>query len=132
MIDISQPLTLDEIIDKALDLCGKLPPGRDYDAQRENIADLRERLAGGRLRIAVLGQFNRGKSSFINALLRVPILPVSVLPITSVPTTIAFGEKNTCTITFSNGAMEIVVEGDREEPMLRVRVRDDGRQGGEA
>lgn len=112
MIDISQPLTIDEIIDKALDLCRALPPGRDYDARRENIADLRERLAGGRLRIAVLGQFNRGKSSFINALLRMPILPVSVLPITSVPTTIAFGEKNTCAITFSNGAQEIVTEGD--------------------
>lgn len=52
---------------------------------------LRERLQEARLQIAILGQFKRGKSTFINALLRAPLLPSAVVPATAVPTFIAWG-----------------------------------------
>jgi GTP-binding protein EngB required for normal cell division len=52
---------------------------------------LRERLQEARLQIAILGQFKRGKSTFINALLRAPLLPSAVVPVTAVPTFIAWG-----------------------------------------
>jgi len=43
--------------------------------------------------VAVLGQFKAGKSSFINNLLRKDILPVGVIPVTSVITRVYYGER---------------------------------------
>jgi predicted GTPase len=40
---------------------------------------LRERLRHSQLQLAVLGQFKRGKSTFINALLGAPLLPIAVV-----------------------------------------------------
>jgi predicted GTPase len=54
---------------------------------------LRERLRASRFHLAVLGQFKRGKSTFINALLGAPILPAAVVPLTAIPTFIAFGPR---------------------------------------
>jgi predicted GTPase len=39
-----------------------------------------ERLRHERLQLAVLGQFKRGKSTFLNALLSAPLLPMAVIP----------------------------------------------------
>jgi len=47
---------------------------------------LRDRLRQGRFHLAVLGQFKRGKSTLVNALLGEPLLPASVLPVTAIPT----------------------------------------------
>ena len=44
------------------------------------IAELQERLAEERFHLAVLGQFKRGKSTLLNALLGEPLLPAGVLP----------------------------------------------------
>lgn len=46
---------------------------------------LRERLRRSQLQLAVLGQFKRGKSTFINALVGAPLLPIAVVPLTAVP-----------------------------------------------
>jgi GTP-binding protein EngB required for normal cell division len=51
---------------------------------------LRRRLENQRLQLAVLGQFKRGKSTFINALLGDSLLPTGVIPLTAVPTLIAW------------------------------------------
>ncbi len=50
------------------------------------------RLAEDRFNLAVVGQFSRGKSSLMNALLGVEKLPTGILPLTSVITTVAYGE----------------------------------------
>ena len=52
---------------------------------------LEERLRMSRLQVAVLGQFKRGKSTFINALLGSSLLPSAVVPLTAIPTFIAWG-----------------------------------------
>jgi GTP-binding protein EngB required for normal cell division len=46
---------------------------------------------GGVVDVAVLGQFKAGKSSFLNGLVGEPVLPVDVLPSTSVVTRIGHG-----------------------------------------
>jgi predicted GTPase len=51
---------------------------------------LRRRLETQHLQLAVLGQFKRGKSTFINALLGDNLLPTGVIPLTAVPTFIAW------------------------------------------
>lgn len=67
------------------------------------LADLRARLAQQRLQLAVLGQFKRGKSSFVNALLGAPLLPFAVVPLTAIPTFIAWGADPMVRISFGAG-----------------------------
>jgi hypothetical protein len=64
---------------------------------------LADRLGAGRLQLAVLGQFKRGKSSFINALLGVPLLPSGVVPVTAIPTYIAWGASPLVEVWFHDG-----------------------------
>jgi hypothetical protein len=52
---------------------------------RDQAQALQARLGQGQLHLAVLGQFKRGKSTVINALLGEPLLPDGVLPVTAVP-----------------------------------------------
>jgi GTP-binding protein EngB required for normal cell division len=53
---------------------------------------LYRRLEHERLQLAVLGQFKRGKSTFINALLGAAVLPTGVVPLTAVATFIAWAQ----------------------------------------
>jgi GTP-binding protein EngB required for normal cell division len=54
--------------------------------------ELMERAAEGRFYVACVGQFKRGKSTLINALLGHAVLPTGVVPVTAVPTVIRSGE----------------------------------------
>lgn len=49
------------------------------------LADLKKRLEEERFHLAVLGQFKRGKSTLLNAILGESILPSAVIPLTSIP-----------------------------------------------
>lgn len=51
------------------------------------------RLAEDRFNLAIVGQFSRGKSSLMNALLGAEKLPTGILPLTSVITTVTYGER---------------------------------------
>jgi hypothetical protein len=51
------------------------------------------RIAEGRFYVACLGQFKRGKSTLLDALISERVLPTGVLPITAVPTVIRHGTK---------------------------------------
>ena len=58
--------------------------------------------------VAILGQFKAGKSSFINSLTGGLILPVGVIPVTTVITRLQYGEKERAVVTyFSGGQTEI-------------------------
>jgi len=59
----------------------------------EESRELAARVSEGRFYVACVGQFKRGKSTLINALIGQPILPTGFLPVTAVPTVIRFGEK---------------------------------------
>jgi hypothetical protein len=54
---------------------------------------LAERLAEGRFYVACVGQFKRGKSALLNALVGQPLLPVGVVPITTAVTVLRYGER---------------------------------------
>ena len=64
------------------------------DEQAENLArDLLSRLAADTFQLAVAGQFSRGKSTLMNALLGGPYLPMGALPMTSVITRVRYGSR---------------------------------------
>jgi ribosome biogenesis GTPase A len=59
----------------------------------EEARELAARVSEGRFYVACIGQFKRGKSTLINALIGAPVLPVGFIPVTAVPTVIRFGEQ---------------------------------------
>jgi hypothetical protein len=63
-----------------------------------------ERIAEGRFYVACVGQFKRGKSSLLNALAGSAVLPVGVLPVTSVATVLRWGEHLAARVRFSGGS----------------------------
>jgi GTP-binding protein EngB required for normal cell division len=67
-----------------------------------------EPLEAGEIRIVVLGQFKRGKSSVLNALLGREILPTGVVPLTTVPTFLRTGRPARTIIRYSDGREEEV------------------------
>jgi ribosome biogenesis GTPase A len=84
----------------------------------ERLTRLRTRLEEGLLRVAVLGQFKRGKSTLLNALLGAPLLPTGVTPVTAIPTFIKAGSKTTARITFKCGKEALVVSAEAETPAI--------------
>jgi GTP-binding protein EngB required for normal cell division len=55
------------------------------------VAALEEKLSEGRFYLACVGQFKRGKSTLLNALAGTAVLPVGVVPVTSVVTVLRHG-----------------------------------------
>jgi Dynamin family len=74
-------------------------------------ARLEERLRTGHFCIAVLGEFKRGKSTLVNALLGTELLPTGVLPLTAVATEVSYGAP-AATIVFLDGHAEQVAADD--------------------
>jgi len=64
--------------------------GEEYADEAVQLSDLEDRLSHGRFHLAVLGQFKRGKSTLLNALLGHELLPTAIVPLTAIPTFIAF------------------------------------------
>lgn len=59
----------------------------------ERIHDLMTRLAEDRFQLVVLGQFKRGKSSLMNAIVGRPLLPTGTIPVTSAITSLRYGSR---------------------------------------
>src|SRR5579885_2959802 len=89
---------LEEYSKRKLELAGTVRSLLNFAEQRKdemavgNCRRILARLAEDRFNLAVVGQFSRGKSSLMNALLGAEKLPTGVLPLTSVITTVAYGE----------------------------------------
>jgi len=110
-------ISFDEIID---DLILNLKPIESEPAisrQIQALSQIRQRLFSGEIHIAVVGQFNRGKSTFINKLVKRDLLPTSVLPLTAIPTEIRYGEETKAVISFSDGSQEEACEKDVKESL---------------
>jgi small GTP-binding protein len=67
--------------------------------------DLFARLAEDRFNIAVIGQFSRGKTSLMNAMLNTDRLPTGIVPLTSVITTVQYGPKEVLKLEYQGQRM---------------------------
>jgi predicted GTPase len=95
-------LNLAEAIQRALRLI-------DQNTERENhgrLRDLLTKLADDRFVLAVVGQFSRGKSSLMNALMGLDRLPVGIVPLTSVVTKVSFGNPERVLIEYPNSSLK--------------------------
>ena len=68
--------------------------------------------------MAALGQFKRGKSTLLNALLGMPLLPMGVTPVTAIPTFIRAGDSTRIRITFDGDKEPIIVSDGEEIPEI--------------
>lgn len=69
----------------------------------DDASGLAERVTEGRFYVACIGQFKRGKSTVLNALLGDSVLPAGVVPITAVPTVVRFGRTRSARVRFRGG-----------------------------
>jgi len=80
-----------------------------------------ERVMEGRYYVACVGQFKRGKSTLLNALMDRPVLATGVPPVTAVPTVIRYGKNPAARVRSQNGewakiplnAVEEYVSGEK-------------------
>jgi GTP-binding protein EngB required for normal cell division len=73
------------------------------ERDREQLAALRDRLDAARLRVLVVGEAKRGKSTLVNALLGRDMLPSGVTPLTAVTTTVRYGDDERAEVRFLDG-----------------------------
>jgi len=90
-----------------------------------------EKLLSGRLTIATAGQFSRGKTSLVNALLREELLPTSVTPSGSIALSVVYGERLSIAAHFQDGSLKPISQqeladflADDEPPRLAGAVRE--------
>jgi hypothetical protein len=84
------------------------------DIARE-ASDLETRPGEGRFFVACVGQFKRGKSTLLNALVGQPILPTGVVPVATALTAVRYGPTLGTRVRFSDG---------RETDVDPVQIRD--------
>jgi GTP-binding protein EngB required for normal cell division len=78
-------------------------------ALRSTLSMLLDRMENDSFEIGVFGRVSCGKSSLLNHMLGMAVLPVGVTPVTAVPTRIQFGDVPRATIEFAQ-APSVVVE----------------------
>ena len=116
--------SFDEIIDNLLLVLKPIEKNPQISKQITLLQQLRMRLFSGEIHIAIIGQFNRGKSSFINKLIKKDILPTSVLPLTAIPTEIRFGEQIKAVIEFLDNSEKIAENTDDVREILNDFVSE--------
>lgn len=115
------PARIAPVLDALLDtLSGAWPPNSSLVRRA---SDLARRLRDSRLQLAVLGQFKRGKSTFLNALLGESLLPTGVVPLTAIPTFIAWGPTPLVRVTYRTGRPTEDFDGVTPDDIRRTVFR---------
>lgn len=78
-----------------------------HDSQlQQELKELHQKISQDYYTVVVLGEFKRGKSSFINALLKKEILPTDVLPETATINMIIYDDKPKLQVIYKSGEKE--------------------------
>jgi GTPase SAR1 family protein len=96
-------LSLSTLISRTTGIVSEIGPQFVHYGGKLN--DLAARFAEGRYHLAVLGQFKRGKSTLLNALVGDSVLPMGVVPLTAAPTFLQYGEAAKIIVRHQNGCL---------------------------
>lgn len=97
---------LGELAQLARSLEALSEPDGDVARRAQRVAERAER---ARYHIAVLGDFKRGKSTLVNALVREAVLPSGVIPLTAVATEVHIGSTETVVVS-RDGSRQVIEE----------------------
>ncbi len=113
-------------IKDAIAFLNKLSDHKD----KELLEEIERKLEENKFNLVVLGQFKRGKTTFVNALLGERVLPSAVLPLTSIVTLVEWGNEKKAEVVFMDGSSkEVPVEEielyvtEKENPENRKGVK---------
>jgi len=70
------------------------------DNGNKRLGEISEKLELEQFNLVVMGQFKRGKSTFINALIGAKILPTSIVPLTSIVTILRYGQESKAIVRY--------------------------------
>ena len=102
---------LGELVGELLELVDGIVPA----SSRLDLEAGRRRLEEERVNLVVLGEFKRGKSTLVNALVGVEVVPTGVLPLTAVVTVVRYGEKRRLLVAFADGGRQEVAPAEIAE-----------------
>ena len=74
----------------------------------QDLVNCAELIKTKKYHVAVVGEFRRGKSSLINAMLGLKVLPADVTPTTATINRITFGTEPQVTICYKDGGTELI------------------------
>jgi GTP-binding protein EngB required for normal cell division len=94
---------------------GRLAQELGTEPVAEEACELAARVSEGRFYVACVGQFKRGKSTLLNALVGYEVVPTGFIPVTAVPTVIRFGDKPHARVRLRDGAWRDVAMTDLKE-----------------
>ncbi|MGC8491642.1 MAG: dynamin family protein [Syntrophobacteraceae bacterium] len=105
--------------------------GSVRDAGAKSLEETQRKLEEEAFNLVVLGEFKRGKSTFINALLGEKILPTAIVPLTSVVTILRYGQELRVEVEYLSGRVEAVELAalpsfitERENPQNKKEVKE--------
>ncbi len=115
--------------DGLLQLLGELIARYRLGEYRARLAALAD--AGTQVEVALLGRISSGKSSLLNALLQRPLLPVGVLPVTTVTTRLVAAHAEQIELHYLDGRSELLpldalaaCIGEAGNPGNRMRLHE--------
>lgn len=79
---------------------------RNKTAAVNILEETKRRLIDNKFTLVVLGEFKRGKSTFINALLGEKLLPSAVIPLTAIPTVLEYSLNVEGVVLFKDGSQK--------------------------
>jgi ribosome biogenesis GTPase A len=90
--------------------------------------ELAARVAEGRFYVACVGQFKRGKSTLINALIGQEVVPTGFIPVTAVPTVIRFGEHPRARVRTRDGSWREIPISELKDYVTEERNPENKKQ----
>jgi GTP-binding protein EngB required for normal cell division len=81
----------------------------------EEAGELAARISEGRFYVVCVGQFKRGKSTLLNALVGYAVVPTGFVPVTAVPTVIRFGDELRARVRIRDGSWRDAAMSDLKE-----------------
>jgi GTP-binding protein EngB required for normal cell division len=87
----------------------------------EEARELAARVSEGRFYVACVGQFKRGKSTLINALVGQAVVPTGFIPVTAVATVVRIGKELHARVRMRDGAWREIAMPDLKEYVTEER-----------
>jgi GTP-binding protein EngB required for normal cell division len=126
MSQLGEPRDLSEYDQAKLELASivrfaaeKAP--RDAGLRPREYTDFFARLAEDRFNLSLLGRFNRGKTSLMNAIIGSDRLPTGVVPLTSVITSVSYGSTEQVQLELERGSFPIEIRMSELEQYVTER-----------
>ena len=104
----SKATSVDPQLRQALDLASEVAERYGLSSINALLTSCQSALTQDQITIAIVGRFKAGKSSFLNHFLGRTLLPVGVVPVTTVVTEIRFGPAERAEVRFLEGRVEEV------------------------